>query len=72
MTDKERQRIRERNEVLIRGINDPNVTYSTVSLQQSNFPPRGIIKKDKDALEFIHNPKPGLRLVDSSESSPTN
>lgn len=28
------------------------------------FPPRPIIKKDENALQFVHRAKPGLRLVE--------
>lgn len=34
-----------------------------VSMQHYMYPPRPIIKKDKDALEFIHKKKE-LRLID--------
>lgn len=64
MTDNEKRRIKEQNDYVIRGlkVGDPLMAIPTVA---TFFPPRQIIKKDKDALDFGQKPKARLQLVPS-------
>lgn len=64
LTDKEKQIIKRSNEVVLADYM-AGKSLSVISVHQTNFPPRSIIKKDKDALTFIHEFKPKLCLVDS-------
>lgn len=60
-----KRRIMERNKILVKHILDKNYIPATVSLQQTNFPPRPTIVKAKDAFEFEFKCNPRrLRLVD--------
>lgn len=60
--EKEKKMRSESNKRLIFNLLfNPNATFSTVTMQQSNFPPRPTIKKDPKALEFMFKPK--LELI---------
>ena len=64
MTDNEKRRIKEQNDYVIRGLKtgDPLVAIPTAA---TFFPPRQIIKKNKDALDFNLKMKPRLQLAPS-------
>jgi len=57
MTDNEKRRIKEQNDYVIRGLKtgDPLVAIPTSA---TFFPPRQIIKKIKDAMDFHLTAKP--------------
>jgi hypothetical protein len=65
MTDIEKKRIKQQNDYVIRGLmtGDPLVAIPTAA---TFFPPRPIIKKDKDALNFGEKPRARLQVVPSS------
>jgi len=57
-------RIALRNRYLIDELlNNPRFTFSNATLEMTNFPPRPMIKKDKNALEFVHQIRPRLEVV---------
>ena len=63
MTKEEKQRKEQNAYVLFLLKNGMSAT--TVSPEDTWWPPREIIKKDKEALQFIHKaPKPDLKIVD--------
>lgn len=68
--DKEKRARYKSNKRLIWHLfNNPKATFSNVSMEQLNFPPRPVIKKDPNALEFLF--RPNLKLIsDSSADEP--
>lgn len=61
----------ERTKFLIHELkNNPKVTFCDTTLEQTNFPPRPVIKKDKEALEFIHRKKTRLSSLPCGEKVP--
>jgi hypothetical protein len=61
--DQKEERLRRHNKRLIEELQNG---YSGCPLPMSDYfyPPRPIIKKDKDALEFVHRKKTALALVE--------
>ena len=63
MTDKEKEIRRYHNLVVLSDFMQGK-SLSVISVEQTNFPPRPTIEKDKNALEFVHRKSNHLRLVD--------
>lgn len=62
----ERARSKNNQRIIWNLFNNPRATFSTVTLEQMNFPPRPTIKKDPNALKFLF--RPTLKVAtDSSE-----
>jgi len=68
--DKEKRARNKNNKRLIWNLfNNPRATFSSVTMEQMNFPPRPNMKKDPNALEFIF--RPSLKVIsDSSADEP--
>ena len=61
-----KRRILARTKVLVDCIFDPKYTFSTVTREQTNFPPRPTIVKDENALGFTHRIR-RLKAVPTSD-----
>jgi len=71
LEDEKRARSKNNKRLVWHLFNNPKATFSTVSMENMNFPPRPVIKKNTDALEFLF--RPNLKLVsdaDCSEDAP--
>jgi len=63
--DQKEARLKAHNKRLLEELNE-GYSGCPLPITEYFYPPRPIIKKDKDALEFVHRKKATLGLVEES------
>lgn len=63
--DKKQEQLKAHNKRLLEELRE-GYCGCPLPITEYFYPPRPIIKKDKDALEFVHRKKTKLGLVDQS------